>query len=693
MLIAIAYCLRDYKETKLLLDWIEELGGCREHELLILHDARVPNQNMVDITALAGKIFKKVTPIVGAAAIDGWPQGANYMWRTVTNVLSYRQDVRFFLWLEPDAIPLREGWAEALEKEFIEAAGRGARFMGDRVEVQVEGKEVPLHMSGVGIYPNPLHQFSGEAYRAHELAWDMAGKDQIVPLAHFTKLIEHAWKHPSFTNVSELYTQIRPEAVLFHASKDGSLIKVLRQQRTAPQLPVGGRWYDPENLKPGVFPTGMGEVTPRIHCLICGRPPHPDSEGHSFHPDKHFPVSQPSQPAEVVSTGAPLSGSGGEKLRFETVPDDRAPRWDPIAGRYFERVRPSKENPLGEKDIPVTDIFIRTYPGDYKWLDYCLRSIGKYAIGFRKVWIISPQDNPFSGMLNGPFMEWKQMNDETEDGYLAQQITKLYADVITDYQAEFILHIDSDTLLTRPVTPSEFFYLDKVLWPYTPYDRIQTPWQPVIEKFMAQPTANEFMRRFPIMVPRWLYPRLREFCYQKHGMTITDYVRGQPLRHFSEFNALGAYAWQYHHDKIAWVDTLGSEFPLMPPMARQFFSWGGITEEVKAEIENILGDRVTNASKTTEKISPPTRPFCIDDIKADLHGTESEPAVLTQPNLPVPHPTSVPVHAPLTPFGQVVAAIEMLKSYAGQSTRNRIQVVSRLSHAGLKPRPSKKKKK
>jgi len=625
MLIALAYCLRDYQITQQLIEWIRELGGCTEHELLLLHDARVPNQNMVDITALAGKTFKKVTPIVGAAKIDGWPQGANYMWRTVTNVLSYRSDVRFFLWLEPDAIPLKEGWAEALEKEFIDAAGKGARFMGDRVEVE----DIPLHMSGVGIYPNPLHEFSGEAYRAHDVAWDMAGKDQIVPLAHFTRLIEHAWKHPTFTMISELQTQIRPEAILFHASKDGSLIKVLRESRdprrkaiekhfesvppyTEEQM-MRPRWHDPENE----------EVRPRVHCRMCGSPPHPDSVGHSFLPDKVF--------MESDGSGTP------DKPKSREVAKEVLSR-EPLAGR---------------RDPSFScDIFIRTYPGDYPWLRYCLRSINKYASGFRKVWIVSPQDNPLSGDIG---YEWKQMNDETEDGYLAQQCTKLYADVITDYAADYILHIDSDTLFTRPVSPQDFLVQcgkdgeeRQVRWRYTPYENIKVPWQPIMEKFFGFKPSNEFMRRFPIMVPRWLYPRLREFCYQKHGVVITDYVRNQPLREFSEFNAMGTYAYHYHHDKVTWLNTLTEES--MPeelrekPFARQFFSWGGITEEVKAEIENILGDRVTNASKTTEKISPPAQPFCIDDIKADLPGTESEPATQPETESPVPHPTSVPAH-------------------------------------------------
>ena len=73
-------------------------------------------------------------------------------------------------------------------------------------------------------------------------------------------------------------------------------------------------------------------------------------------------------------------------------------------------------------------------------------------------------------------------------------------------------------------------------------------------------------------------------------MIISDYVRNQPQRSFSEFNALGAYAYKFNHDKFAWVDTQGDEFALLPPCARQFHSWGGITPEVEKELGTILGE-------------------------------------------------------------------------------------------------------
>jgi FkbM family methyltransferase len=512
MIVAYPFSLQDEELALKNARWMNELGGCHGHEVLVCYDARCNPVVVEEIGAEMLKSFDRVFRLEAQATIDGWPEGANYMFRMVTGWMQSKP-YQYFLWLEPDAIPLVPVWLDALDEAYERC---GKKFMGDRVQVE----DIPLHMSGVGIYPNPLHAFAGEAYRAHDTAWDMAAKDQIVPQAHFTKLIVHAWKHPAFKDPHELETQIRKEAVLFHSSKDGSLIDLLQSER--------------------------------------GRK-------HSVQTSIAKPPKEPEEP------GSPS---------------------------------------------PITcDIFIRTYPGDYPWLKYCVKSILKFCTGFRKAWIVSSSVPPDPWDFPREGWEWKQVNDETPDGYLAQQITKLYADVITDYQADYILHVDSDVIFTRPCQPENFFYQSNVIWPFTLYAEIQTPWQPITEKFMQEKVAYEFMRRFPIMVPRWLYPRLREFCYERHKVSLGDYIKNQPLREFSEFNALGAYAHKFHRDKFHWIDTM--LYPLEPPFAKQFHSWGGITPDIKKELEQILngGDAAcglqeirTVKSDGAEKVQPSSAP-------------------------------------------------------------------------------------
>ncbi len=255
------------------------------------------------------------------------------------------------------------------------------------------------------------------------------------------------------------------------------------------------------------------------------------------------------------------------------------------------------------------DIFIKTYPPDYPWLAYCLRSINKFATGFRKSVIVHPEGQPPTGADIGYTYHGV---GEQPDGYLWQMVIKLDADRYTD--AAFILYIDSDTIFTKPVSPKNYMANGKVIWMLTPYEKVSTPWQPTIEKFLKKPVRFEFMRRQPFLVPRWLLAELRAFCEREHGITLDAYILGQPHRAFSEFNALGAFAYEFFRDEFVWVNTEETppdQWPVLTVM--QSWSRGGLTDEIKGRYEEILGgedavltanDRITGqAPAKAEKAS------------------------------------------------------------------------------------------
>lgn len=181
----------------------------------------------------------------------------------------------------------------------------------------------------------------------------------------------------------------------------------------------------------------------------------------------------------------------------------------------------------------IVDCLIKSYASDYPWLQYCLRSIQKFATDFRTIHLIVPDTRKWwdgSYIIN--HLHVTEAEEYGRDGYLSQQVFKLYADTFSD--AEFILFMDSDTVFVRPVTPETFFVNDKIAWLYTPYSKIKTPWQPITEKFLGQPIEFEFMRRHPTIVPRWLLIALREFCQTTHGTPLSEYVMAQSHRAFSE---------------------------------------------------------------------------------------------------------------------------------------------------------------
>ena len=127
----------------------------------------------------------------------------------------------------------------------------------------------------------------------------------------------------------------------------------------------------------------------------------------------------------------------------------------------------------------TTDIFIRSYSGDFKWLAYALKSLNMRSKGFRDIHIVVPAGQ--SSLLSHLTVEKIHECPVYSDDYLGQQITKLMADTYTD--ADYIMHFDSDTVLTADVTPDTFIVNGKPINYYEPYAKLEgCPWQPIVAK-------------------------------------------------------------------------------------------------------------------------------------------------------------------------------------------------------------------
>lgn len=173
------------------------------------------------------------------------------------------------------------------------------------------------------------------------------------------------------------------------------------------------------------------------------------------------------------------------------------------------------------------------------------------------------------------------------DDYLGQQVTKLHADEFTD--ADFICHVDSDCVFTRPTKPVDLFQgrLPRVnMTPYATLDR-HLPWRGITEAFIGERVEYEFMRDPPYTFPCWLYGAVRRHALSRHGTSIDQYVVDRPPRGFSEINALAAYAYVYERDSLAWCDITRSTAPESP--CRVYWSWGGIDAPTRAELVSLLG--------------------------------------------------------------------------------------------------------
>ena len=162
---------------------------------------------------------------------EGWPTGTCWSFLTAAE---YCRRHHLDFWLnEPDCIPLKAGWFEAIRDEYRQC---GLPYMGF---IEPATADYPEHLTGNAAY----HHGVFHHFRADQLgkAWDIAMADVLTPLAHRTRLFHQEFgpldHPPTFHTVDDL-RRIPPDAMVFHRNKDGSLIRVLREKR---KLEAGSR--------------------------------------------------------------------------------------------------------------------------------------------------------------------------------------------------------------------------------------------------------------------------------------------------------------------------------------------------------------------------------------------------------------------------------------------------------------------
>lgn len=238
--------------------------------------------------------------------------------------------------------------------------------------------------------------------------------------------------------------------------------------------------------------------------------------------------------------------------------------------------------------MPTTDIVLRTYQRDLGWAAYCLRSVRRFCRGFRRVLLVVPEScRERVGRFDAAPAEVVFCPVYADD-YLGQQVTKLTADRLTD--AEFVVHVDADCTFRRRVTPADLIPGGRPEVLITPAARFagDAPWRAVTERVLGRPVGWDYMRRQPLAYPRWLYPAVRERIAAAQGCDATDYVLRQPPLGFSEFNALGAVAHAEFAAAFAWREWPSDGFD--ETFCRIHWSWGGLTDAIRRELDGILAD-------------------------------------------------------------------------------------------------------
>lgn len=243
LLIVLPYFSGDFEIAKKLLIWIAELGSCKPHSLLLCADSLVPQEKMRELMDIARPHFIRVTTMIVTVPMATAEQkvwAPNIVFLNVARQVHETSKLPF-LFLEPDAIPIYPGWADDIAEEYEECP---ARFMGSIVKQVGQPGLPPEYLNGVAVYPNDaIEVFERIAsVKDSSQAFDVGSASVVIPRAMNTPLIQHLWGEKDLPPIfvkSKLPTSpknhltidvIRKEAAIWHRSKDGSLIQILRDR-------------------------------------------------------------------------------------------------------------------------------------------------------------------------------------------------------------------------------------------------------------------------------------------------------------------------------------------------------------------------------------------------------------------------------------------------------------------------------
>lgn len=261
----------------------------------------------------------------------------------------------------------------------------------------------------------------------------------------------------------------------------------------------------------------------------------------------------------------------------------------------------------------MNTIFLKTYKNDFPWLRYALISIAKFAKGFDRVCVAMGTEDllEYKGNPDHQYAEvrdyFKQMGLPLElyvtpppyDGYIGQQLAKIGAPQLIRQPDGIIFYFDSDCIFTEEANITDYIDDGKLQLLFTPYEAMRdpitgeyaVPWKGVTEQFMRMPVENEYMRRHPLLY--WAED-LIEFktdilkVWKQTGLPHVDTLKGivDQMSTFSEFNAIGSYVHRWAPEGYHFINTQTESLP--NPKVKQYWSHGGLTQEIRQDIERRL---------------------------------------------------------------------------------------------------------
>ena len=255
----------------------------------------------------------------------------------------------------------------------------------------------------------------------------------------------------------------------------------------------------------------------------------------------------------------------------------------------------------------MIDIFIKTYPGDFIWLEYCIRSIEKFVTGFRNIIIVTDSGTNLDINSKLPIkIFYEDLPNETHPcpvgiGYAWAQGIKLNWTKYTD--SDYVLQVDSDTMFCDKIDLSYYKIDDKIKWFYR-------EWSESGEGEIHRVPADFFIKRETnidhMPAPTWLFSRKTTEFFQKwtdenwggiwnylniHARQLWSNDLNLNSKHINthkgwgscEYHMYGNFIEFFYPEEYTLIHSSQYKVPI-----RQSWSWGGLQDEEIKLREEIL---------------------------------------------------------------------------------------------------------
>lgn len=255
-----AFCRDDVGLLGKRSDWLCRLEPMQDRALLLVNDGTVDEGTCNDLASLYSRNFKTVhlRTLATSPESNEWPKNVNHVWRQVAKMVAgkYGQPINVsthFAWFyfEPDVTPLRPGWIQALEEQYIRNKrpflGKVNATNGTRKDERtgVVTVEKIYHMNGAGVYPIVTDHYNQNMMLCETLPWDVAGLSNygggLIKTADLGESFysmgfgtrRYSKNGSSFSATQTIagsdspYTFNLTSQYLHHGCKDGSLIDCL----------------------------------------------------------------------------------------------------------------------------------------------------------------------------------------------------------------------------------------------------------------------------------------------------------------------------------------------------------------------------------------------------------------------------------------------------------------------------------